>query len=102
MGAAALALGIVGVVLCWIPFLGWVGILVALVALVLAVLAIRRGEKRLGIAGLVLAVIGLAWGGWEQLMALRAFDETVDAVSGNEAESEGRDLKPEQEVHPSL
>ena len=84
MGAAALALGIVGVVLCWIPFLGWAGILVALVALVLAIFAIRKGEKRLGLAGLVLGIIGLSWGGWEQMMALRTFDETVEVVSGAE------------------
>jgi len=85
MGAAALALGIVGVVLCWVPFVGWVGILVALVALGLAVAALRRGERRLGLAALVLGIVGLAWGGFEQVLALQSFDRQVEAVSGADA-----------------
>jgi len=94
MGVAALALGIVGVVLCWIPFLGWVGVIVAFVALILAIVALVKGEKRLGLAGLVLAVIGLAWGGFEQVMALRSFDRAVDAVSGDEPRPDAPDTGP--------
>ena len=70
MAIAALILSIVGLILCWIPFVGWVGILLALVGLILGVVALKKGKKGLGIAALAIGVIGLGWGLYVQISAL--------------------------------
>ena len=62
MGVAALVLGILGIVLCWIPLIGWLGVLLALAGLVLGAVAIKKSERGLGIAGLVLGIVGVIWG----------------------------------------
>jgi hypothetical protein len=90
------------VVLCWIPFIGWIGMIAALVALALAIVALRKGEKGLGLAGLVLGIVGLAWGGWEQVMALRMFDDAVEVVSGSEQAPAEDASAPERALHPEL
>ena len=70
MGVAAVILGIIAVVLCWIPLIGWVGVLLGLLGVVFGILALRKGYRGLGITGLILGVIAAGWGAWEQYEVL--------------------------------
>lgn len=79
MGVAAVILGIIAVVLCWIPLIGWVGVLLGLIAAALAVVALRKGYRGLGITGLILGVIGIGWGVFEQVQVL-SYLEPVPAA----------------------
>jgi len=72
MGIAALVLSIVGVVLCWIPFVGWVGVVLALVGLILGIVTLKKGKKGLGIASLILGVVGLGLGLYIQIASILA------------------------------
>jgi hypothetical protein len=85
MGIAALILGIIGVVLCWIPAIGWVGVVLALVALILGIVALKKGIKGLGIAGLILGIVGLGWGLYVQIMTIMAVSAIDDSLQGLEA-----------------
>ena len=67
MGIAALILGILGVVLSWIPGIGWLGVILAVVGAILGALALKGEKKGLGIAGLVLSVIALILGLYVQI-----------------------------------
>lgn len=63
LGTAALVLGIVGVVLCWIPFTGWA---LNILAVVFGAIGRKRAiggqatNRSSAVAGLVLGVVGLA------------------------------------------
>jgi hypothetical protein len=85
MGIAALVLGIIGVVLCWIPAVGWVGVVLALVALILGIVAVKKGIKGLGIAGLILGIVGLGWGLYVQIMTIMAVSAIDEGLQGLEA-----------------
>jgi hypothetical protein len=65
LGTASLVLGIVGVVLCWVPGLGvalcGVGVCLGFPGLLTAAIGKRRGVG-LPIAGLVVSLVGLAAG----------------------------------------
>ncbi|MDD5305792.1 MAG: hypothetical protein PHU25_00585 [Deltaproteobacteria bacterium] len=74
MGMAALVLGILGIVLCWIPFAGWAGILLALAGAVLGVLTLRKGlkdDKWMAIASLPIGVVAIAYGLFIQISWIR-------------------------------
>jgi hypothetical protein len=77
MGVAALVLGLLGVMICWFPLIGWAGIAIALLAFVVGVVAIKKGIKGLGIAGLLLGLIGILWGLSVQVQYLSAADPDV-------------------------
>jgi hypothetical protein len=72
MGIAALVLSIVGLVLCWIPFVGWLGVVLALVGLILGIVALKKGKKGLGIAAIIIGVVGLGWGIYVQIVSIMA------------------------------
>ncbi|MEO7126470.1 MAG: DUF4190 domain-containing protein [Nakamurella sp.] len=63
LGTAALVLGIIGIVLCWIPFTGWI---LNILAVTFGAIGRKRGaigeatNKSSAVAGLVLGIIGLA------------------------------------------
>jgi len=60
-GIASLVLGIIGVIIFWVPF---VGLPVSVVGLALAAVGMRRIDgKGFAIAGLVLSIIGVILGG---------------------------------------
>ena len=61
MAVAALVLGIVSLVFCFIPGIGIVGPIVGIVGIILGALAKKKGEKKgMATAGLVCAIIGTA------------------------------------------
>jgi hypothetical protein len=60
MGIAALVLALVGLVLCWIPFVGLLSVLLGALAVVFGLIGWNRARQ--GRAGLVLPVIGAAIG----------------------------------------
>lgn len=70
-GIASLVLGIIGVVIFWVPF---VGLPVSIVGLILAALGMKRIDgKGFAVAGLVLAIIGVILGGCITAAAIAAF-----------------------------
>jgi hypothetical protein len=74
MGTAALVLGILGIVLCWIPVAGWVGILLAVAGAVVGILALRQGRKDdrwMAIGTLPISVIAIAYGLFIQVSWIR-------------------------------
>ena len=61
IGIAGFVCGLVGLVLCWVP---WLGLLLALVGIALSAVGISQGKKKgasigLAIAGLVCGIIAL-------------------------------------------
>ena len=63
MGIASLVLGIIGVLLGWLPLIGIASaILCSLPAIILGIISLRR-KKRIGIsrAGIILGAIGVAY-----------------------------------------
>ena len=72
MGIAALVLAIIGVVLCWIPFVGWLGVVLALVGLILGIVTLKKGKKGLGIASIIIGVVGLGLGLYVQIASIMA------------------------------
>jgi len=77
MGVAAMVLGLVGIAICWFPLFGWGGVGLAALGLVVGAVAIRKGIKGLGIAGLLLGLIGVLWGTSAQLEYLSAADSAA-------------------------
>lgn len=84
MGVTALVLGLLGIAVCWFPLLGWGGVALGALAFVVGVVAIKKGIKGLGIAGLLLGLIGIVWGISVQLEYLSAGDPEEE---GQEIES---------------
>ncbi len=64
MGVAALVLGIVGLIVAIIPFLGMYALPLTLLALIFGGLGMRKAPKGLATAGLVLGLIGSCLGGY--------------------------------------
>ena len=58
MGVAALVFGILGIVTCWVPF---VGILLGFIGLILGIMSMikKSGNKAFGLIGIVVGGIGM-------------------------------------------
>jgi len=80
MGVAAMVLGILAVVLFWIPAVGWLGVLMGLVALILGIAAMRKANKGLGLVGIVLGSVGLIGGLIVQILVIFAADAAIDQI----------------------
>jgi len=83
LGTAALVLGIIGVVLCWIPFTGWA---LNILAVIFGAIGRKRainGEannKSSAVAGLVLGVVGLAVWVVIVIFAFAAFNQASTTI----------------------
>jgi hypothetical protein len=96
MHVAALVLGILGLIISWIPFVGWLGVLFALVAVVLGIVMLikkEEGKKVFGIIGLVLGGIALIIGLVIQIPTLLLTGEVSEMVQEHQ---ESQPLKPDQ------
>lgn len=91
MAVAGMVLGILGLVLCWIPF---VGAACALVGLILGVLGMGRANKiggagkGMAIAGLITGILGLLAGIffiWMTMVAVKGFDDYIKKSKTTEA-----------------
>ncbi|MCL2526019.1 MAG: DUF4190 domain-containing protein [Coriobacteriia bacterium] len=64
MGIASMVLGIVALVFCFIPFLGWLGVILGIVGLVLGFVSLKKtpqGVKSgMAKAGIVTSIIAIA------------------------------------------
>src|SRR3712207_5503663 len=81
MGVAALILGILGLILSWIPVVGWFGVVLAVVSLGLGLGATKQGKKGLGIPGVFLAVVALGFGLCVQIKTVMAVKEVGQQIS---------------------
>jgi hypothetical protein len=80
MAIASLVLGIVSVLIVWIPVVGILGTVMALIGLVLGILSLRRLEGRgLAIGGIVCAGVSLVI----TALYLMAFLAVIAAAAGN-------------------
>ena len=67
MGVTSLVLGIMGVCICWLPYVGWLGMAMGAGAGVLGVMSIthwfeRPGYLGWGIAGMMLSTVAISMG----------------------------------------
>lgn len=91
LAVAGMVLGILGLALCWIPFLGWA---CALVGVILGALGMSKANKvggkgkGMAIAGLVCGILGLLAGILIfalTMMAVSSFEKYVDKSKRSEA-----------------
>ena len=59
LGKAAFIIGLIGLVLSFVPFIGFVSWLLAPLAIIFGLIALRRPSKSLAIAGIITGVIAL-------------------------------------------
>lgn len=59
MAIVGLVLGIVGLVFCWIPYIGYITPILCIVGIVLSSIALKNRHSGIAIAGLVCSIIGL-------------------------------------------
>ncbi|MGY1618348.1 DUF4190 domain-containing protein [Geodermatophilus sp. SYSU D00691] len=79
IGVAGFVTGLVGLVLCWVP---WVGLLLGLTGIALSAVGISQGKKKgaptgLSIAGLVCGIIAII----PQIFVLIALFSVASAIS---------------------
>jgi len=95
MGVAAMVIGILGLVTCWVPF---VGLALGLIALVLGIITLvkKSGNKAFGVIGLVLGGIGAIVCAIVAAGFLFAASAGMDALDDYQAQAED----PTQQVLP--
>ena len=100
MSVAALVLAILGLVICWIPYVGFLGVLSGIVALILGIVSMKSpaGNKGLGIVGLVVGAIALIVGGIVQTLTVigtMAVVENAPRITDEILDSQPKELPPE-------
>jgi len=91
MHVAALILGILGLILCWWPVVGWLGVLFALVALILGIVLLVKkddSKKTFGVVGLVLGGIAFLGGLIIQVVIGLLLSTGIDEVESWEIENQ--------------
>jgi hypothetical protein len=99
MHVAALILGILGLILCWIPLVGWLGVLLALVALILGIaLLVKKDDKNkgFGVVGLVIGGIAFLGGLIIQIMVLVGGAAVMDAVDEAQLELDSAEVQTDK------
>ena len=93
MGVAALVFGILGIVTCWVPFLG---ILLGLIGLVLGIMSMikKSGNKAFGLIGIVVGGIGMIICVVITILAFVIGDAAMDAVDDYQLENSPTDSVP--------
>ena len=61
MGIAALILGIISLIICWIPVWNWAGLVMAIAGIVLGALGKKSAKPGPATAGLVLSILGVVF-----------------------------------------
>jgi hypothetical protein len=96
MSVAAMVVSILGLVICWIPYVGFLGVLLGIVGLILGIVSMKSpsGNKGLGIVGLVIGAIALILGGIIQTVTVIG---TMAVVENAPAllDSQPQELPPE-------
>lgn len=99
LAVAGLVLGILGLALCWLPFVGW---LCALVGIILGALGMSRAKKiggrgkGMAVAGLICGIIGLFIGIMLFVlatMAVKSFDDYMTKSKRSEATLQLRSIE---------
>jgi hypothetical protein len=81
MGVASLVLGIIGLLLSFIPFIGQYALPLTGLALILGIFGMRKpAGKGLAVAGLVLGLVGSGLGGYWIYATHKAADALQDAI----------------------
>lgn len=80
MGTAALVLGILGLLLAWIPIIGFIGFILGALAIVLGIVGIVRARDGRA-TNLVVAAIGTGLGGVAFLLSIVVFGLFATAVN---------------------
>jgi hypothetical protein len=82
LGKAAFIVGLIGLVLSFVPIIGFVSWLLAPLAILFGLIALRRPSRSLAIAGIIAGAIGLlvcvSW-----IRATRSFSEAMSADTFN-------------------
>jgi len=80
MGVAALVLGIIGLVVSIIPFIGQYALPLTGLALILGAFGMRKTPKGLATAGLVLGLVGSSLGGYWMYASHKAAAALQDVI----------------------
>lgn len=81
MGVASFVLGLLGLIFCFVPCVGWiVGLPLAGIGLLFGLIGLKNPKKGLAIAGLVLSIVGCAVGIYNFTVTKAAAETTVDAA----------------------
>ncbi|WP_019855518.1 MmpS family transport accessory protein [Actinopolyspora mortivallis] len=79
MGITALVLGIVGILLAWIPVIGFLGFILGILAIIFGVIAVVRAHKGTA-TNMVMSYIGLAAGVVALVVSIVVFTVLVNEV----------------------
>lgn len=66
MGVASLVLGILSIVFCWVPCVGWLAVVPGIIGIILGGAGIATGgqDKGCAIAGLILSILATIFAIW--------------------------------------
>ena len=90
MGVAALVLGILSVVVCWIPCVNYFAFLPAVIGLIIGIVdAVQKGKKGekkgIAIAGIILTAVAIIVISIWNFVINKAADRIVDELNGMDA-----------------
>ncbi len=77
MGLVGMILGILAVIISFIPCLGAYAIFPGVVGIIFSVLGMKKVQKGMAIAGLVCSIVGTSVAAWQWYVLNQAADEIV-------------------------